>query len=142
MIDRINDFLKKQSNCVLATVRQGHPHCSLMSYVTDPDVQFVYMVTHRNTSKYRNLLDNPNVSLLVDDRKQRVDKHHTCALTVHGTFQSLPTDVQQSSVRPRFLERHADMHRFIEHPETEFISIRIVSFLFLDGIVDAHYIEL
>ena len=142
MIDRINGFLKGQNNCVLATVRQGRPHCSLMSYVADPEVAFIYLVTHRNTSKYRNLLDNPNVSLLIDNRKQRVDKHNTCALTVHGTFQSLPTDVQQSSVRPLFLERHADMHRFIEHPETEFISIRIASFLFLDGIVDAHYIEL
>lgn len=142
MIDRINDFLKKQSNCVLATVRQGRPHCSLMSYVTDPDVQFVYMVTHRNTSKYRNLLDNPSVSLLVDNRQTPVDKQNTWTLTVHGTFQSLTAEVQRSSVRPRFIERHADMYRFIEHPEAEFISIRIASFLFLDGISKAHFIEL
>jgi len=66
--------------CVLATSREGRPHCSLMAYFSDGNAEWIYMVTHRATTKYKNLLSNAQVSLLVDNRCEGLPaerKQHT-----------------------------------------------------------------
>ena len=65
MRDRIKAFLKEKDMCVLATTPEGKPHCSLTADVADEEVKSIYMVTHRNTTKYAYLLSNKQVSLLV-----------------------------------------------------------------------------
>ena len=65
----IQELLQANRTCVLATVSEGEPHCSLMSYATDDDCREIYMATHRDTKKYKNLTANPSVSLLIDTRE-------------------------------------------------------------------------
>ena len=144
MRDRIKAFLKKQDMCVLATSREGKPHCSLMAYVTDEEAEWVYMVTHRNTTKFVNLLENPQVSLLVDNRCERLpaEREKIEALTVHGTFLAVEEEGAKKRILERVLERHPHMADFLEDPEAEVISVRAGAFLFLDGISNAHLITL
>ncbi len=49
---------------------RNEPHCSLMSYAVNEDCREIYMMTFRSTRKYENLLSNPVVSLLVDNRRR------------------------------------------------------------------------
>ncbi|HDQ04129.1 MAG TPA: pyridoxamine 5'-phosphate oxidase family protein [Deltaproteobacteria bacterium] len=51
----MQEFIKNNRFCVLATVSGTFPHCCLMSYVTDEEFRDIYMVTKRNTKKYQNL---------------------------------------------------------------------------------------
>jgi len=44
------------------------PHCYLMSYAAAEDGREIYMITHKNTKKYKNLEGNPGVSLLIDSQ--------------------------------------------------------------------------
>ena len=142
MRDRIKTFLKERDMCVLATVRDGKPHCSLMAYLSDEEAEWVYMVTHRNTAKYANILQNHEVSLLVDNRCEELaaDRAKTKALTVHGTFQGFQNEERRGHILDQVLARHPHMKEFLAHPEVEIISVRVNSFLFLDGITEAHYV--
>ena len=79
----IRDLIQSNNVCVLATVSGGEPHCSLMTYATDTDSREIYMITQRETKKYRNLKGNPSVSLLIDTR-QTDSKSRTKALTITG----------------------------------------------------------
>jgi len=144
MRDRIKAFLKEGDMCVLATTREGKPHCSLMAYVADEEAEWIYMVTHRTTTKYTNLLANEQVSLLVDNRCERLRAERTRiqALTVHGTFHAVEDEMKRQEILGRFLVRHPHMKPFLDHPEAEIISVRPNSFLFLDGISDSHHITL
>ena len=142
MIDRVKAFLKEKDMCVLATTREGRPHCSLMAYIADEEAEWIYMVTHRTTTKYKNLLSNEQVSLLVDNRCEGLpaDRGKTQALTVHGVFRSVENQDTRKQILKKLLKRHPHMKEFLSHPEAEIISVRANSFLFLDGIADAHHI--
>ena len=144
MRDRIKAFLKDKDMCVLATTSEGKPHCSLMAYVMDEEAEWIYMVTHRATTKYTNLLSNEQVSLMVDNRCERLpaERNKVQALTVHGTFNVLEDEEKRKQILEQVLIRHPHMKPFLDHPEVEIISVRANSFLFLDGISDAHHITL
>jgi nitroimidazol reductase NimA-like FMN-containing flavoprotein (pyridoxamine 5'-phosphate oxidase superfamily) len=144
MIERIEAFLNNHTICVLATVRDNIPHCSLMAYMVDEHSRVVYMVTPRNTNKYQNILKNPHVSLLVDDRCQGhyPGQRAEHALTVHGTCRRVEDEATKQLVRDRLAETRPDMRDFIYDAQSEVIAIDIVSFLFLHGVTDAHLIEL
>lgn len=139
MIETMKDLVKEKDICVLATVSEGIPHCSLMAYVSDKDCREIYMVTHKQTTKFRNLSENPGVSLLIDTREDHRGPHRkeARALTVAGAYQSIEDPAKRSLARALFLERHPDLEEFVDDPDAEMLCIRIDSFLLLDGIEKA-----
>jgi nitroimidazol reductase NimA-like FMN-containing flavoprotein (pyridoxamine 5'-phosphate oxidase superfamily) len=127
--------------CVLATVAENRPHCSLMAYVTDDACREIYMVTHRNTAKFRNVTKNPSVSLLIDTRLEDEEgrRPRTRALTVTGLFERIETHERREAIQARLLERHAHLRDFAAHPEAEVFTVKILTLQLLDGITDSHY---
>ena len=73
MLETMKAMVQERGTCVLATASEGKPHCSLMTYVANDNCQEIYMVTQKNTKKYKNLMDNPHVSLLIDNRAQQAE---------------------------------------------------------------------
>jgi len=71
MLEEMKALAKQKDICVLATVSDGNPHCSLMAYATDDDCREIYMITQKGTKKYKNLIKNPSVSLLIDTREEQ-----------------------------------------------------------------------
>ena len=140
MIEKMKNLIREKDTCVLATVSEGNPHCSLMSYVTDPECREIYMVTHRQTRKYRNLAGNASVSLLIDTRAG-AGKEEIKALTVGGVFQKIEGAEKLERVRKSLLARHPGLRVFLEDPGAEIFSVRVKSFQLLEGIRDATYVE-
>ncbi|MBN2124823.1 MAG: pyridoxamine 5'-phosphate oxidase family protein [Deltaproteobacteria bacterium] len=144
MLDRMKALAASKDICVLATVSGGRPHCSLMAYVTDNECREVYMATRKDTAKYRNLMENPFVSILIDTREEHAGarRPEASALTVTGRFERLEEEGKRGVVRERLLAGHPHLREFLSHPEAEPICIRISSFLLLDGLTDAHFEEI
>jgi nitroimidazol reductase NimA-like FMN-containing flavoprotein (pyridoxamine 5'-phosphate oxidase superfamily) len=143
MLERMKTLVKEKDICVLATVSAGRPHCSLMAYVTDDDCGEIYMVTHRRTKKYENLMENPSVSLLIDTREEHPGSRRPQAeaLTISGTFKPINEEDNVIIVRSRLLGRHPHLKEFVDDPEAVIFSIKVASFLLLDGLKDAHFEE-
>jgi len=137
----IQELIQANKMCVMATVSEGQPHCSLMTYVTDDNCREIYMATRRETKKYRNLIANPSVSLLVDSRQDtRVGPSaQTRALTISGTFQRNIDEKKVASVRTRLLEKHSELKKIFNNPDTEIIVVKIQAVQLLDGIADAYF---
>jgi len=138
MRKNILDLIQSNNLCVLATLSNGEPHCSLMSYVADTNSREIYMVTQRETKKYRNLKENPSVSLLIDTR-QTDNKNRIKALTITGTFQDSIDENKKSIIRARLLERHPDLKEFIDDPAAEIIAVKFKAIQLLDGIKDSYF---
>jgi nitroimidazol reductase NimA-like FMN-containing flavoprotein (pyridoxamine 5'-phosphate oxidase superfamily) len=137
----IQELLQTHKICVLATVSEGEPHCSLMSYATDDNCREIYMATHRETKKYRNLTVNPSVSLLVDSRQDEAASPaaQTKALTISGTFQRNIDKNKIAAIRTRLFERHDELKKIFNDPHTEIIVVKIRTVQLLDGITDAYF---
>jgi nitroimidazol reductase NimA-like FMN-containing flavoprotein (pyridoxamine 5'-phosphate oxidase superfamily) len=141
MLDEMQALAKQRNICVMATVIGQKPYCSLMAYVMDDPGREIYMVTHRRSRKYQNLMENPCVSLLIDTR-ERLPRDQAQSLTVEGVFEPLPAGRKQDGVRAQLLSEHPQLKEFMRDPAAEIFCIRIQSFLLLKGISEAHYAEM
>jgi len=141
MLENMKDIVKGNDLCVLATVSEGRPHCSLMSYISDEEGCEIYLISHKQTRKYLNLLENPNVSLLIDTREKEKGQRriHIKALTVSGDFQTINDPGKKDLIRAKFLKRHFHLTDFLKDPGAEIFSIKIRSFQLLDGVKDAFF---
>lgn len=138
---KIQEIIKGNDLCVLATVSGGKPHCSLMSYCADEEGYTLYLASHTETRKYANVMENPTVSLLIDTRKRGRDGGRSAihALTVSGVFQAINDSEEKERVRTQFLHKHPHLRAFLDEPGVELFAIKITAFLLLDGIKDAFF---
>ena len=116
MLEKMKALVRKKNICVLATVSGDKPYCSLMAYITDITCEEIYMVTHKNTTKFNNLQKNPSVSLLIDSRETQ-PRSKAQALTIDGVFIPLTDEDKKQNIRDRMLESFPHMKDFIHHPE-------------------------
>jgi general stress protein 26 len=144
MLSTMKNLAKEKDMCVLATTSGGAPHCSLMAYVTDEDCSEIYMATQRNTQKYKNVLENPRVSLLIDTREDHKGPRRpdAKAMTVAGACEVIKDEAKQVLVRARILERHPHLREFLSRPDAAILCVRVASFLLLNGLTDAYFEEI
>ena len=138
MLAQMKALASEINICVLATVAGRKPHCSLMAYVTDENCEEIYMVTHRNTHKYKNLMENPSVSILIDTRDIS-PRAEAKALTVEGVYAAIKNEEKRAKIQAKLLAVHPHLAEFINHPETEILCVKIESFLLLSGLQEAHF---
>lgn len=141
MREAIKSLIQNQKVCVLATVADGAPHCSLMSYVADEMCRELYMLTLAGTRKYRNLAGNSAVSLLIDNREEGLGRGGGIqALTVSGLFREIADPDEAAAIRRRLLARHPSLAELIAGGETRVFAVRATAFQLLDGVSRA-YVE-
>lgn len=144
MLDKMKELIREKNVCVLSTVSDNKPHCSLMVYATDSECREFYMVTSRKTQKFRNLIENPNVSLLIDSREKfkgpnRKEAH---ALTVSGRVEEIRGNKKRKDTTRLLLERHPHLEELFQQDNTAVLCVKADSFLFLKGLTEAHYEKL
>ncbi|MDD4240543.1 MAG: pyridoxamine 5'-phosphate oxidase family protein [Smithellaceae bacterium] len=137
----IRELIQSGKTCVLATVSEGQPHCSLMSYAADENGREIYMATLKNTKKYKNLVVNPSVSLLIDSREAGSPGRQgtTRALTITGTFQSGLGEQRRETLRQKLLARHPELADFLANPAAEIVVIKVNALQLLEGVTDAYF---
>lgn len=140
MLPKMKKLLKEKDTCVLATVSDNQPHCSLMAYVADEDGRAIYMATLKGTKKFKNLTQNPAVSLLIDTREDDTgpQRSRARAMTVNGIFQRMEKEMQ-APLQVRILERHPHLRELFARGEAEIFAVRIESFQLLEGPNDSHF---
>jgi nitroimidazol reductase NimA-like FMN-containing flavoprotein (pyridoxamine 5'-phosphate oxidase superfamily) len=141
VLETMKALIRAKDLCVLATASDNRPHCSLMAYASNEDCREIYMVTHRASTKYRNLMQNPSASLLIDTREEDSPERRSTAraLTVNGTFQRVEDEAKRMAIREKLLERHPLLRSLADLPDAELLCVKVETLLLLDGIADAHF---
>ncbi len=143
MLDKMKTLLRESSMCVLATCSDNTPHSSLMTYVTNEQAETVYTATLSSSRKYRNIVQNPRVSFLVDTRMNDGDKAGSIkALTVSGTASILTGKSEKDSILTRIRQAHPHLEDLLLRPDAEVIAIEVESFLLLEGPTQARFMEI
>ena len=138
MLEEMQALARKKNSCVLATIVDSKPYCSLMAYVTNTACTEIYMVTHRQTQKFQNLVANPAVSLMIDTR-DATPRSEARAMTVEGIFKKITDPAKAQKVRRKLLSAHPHLSDFMGHAEAEVFQIKIISFLLLNGLTEAPF---
>lgn len=89
--EKAREFLQGHRKAVFATVdAEGRPHTSLMLYVIDDDMN-VYFGTRKAFNKYKQLCDNPAISLSII--QESVDPLQV--VDIYGKAEPLPDEERE-----------------------------------------------
>jgi heme iron utilization protein len=120
----LREIIGTQYFAVLNTVGQGLPHSNLVSFAATDDLRSVVFVTGRNTRKYRNIQDNAQISLLIDNRTNKpADTSRAIAITAVGTAHEATGD--RSRLQAIFLARHPQLRHFVEAPDSAIMLLAV-----------------
>jgi nitroimidazol reductase NimA-like FMN-containing flavoprotein (pyridoxamine 5'-phosphate oxidase superfamily) len=139
-LEHINDIIRGNDICVLATAGADGPHTSLMAYVSSADIRSIYLATPRNTLKYRNLCVQPRVSLMVDTR-DKDPRGKMRALTINGRVTQIEDAAEAGAVRSLLLRRHPHLKSLFEQPDIALIRVAVTAVQMLNGPLEAHHIK-
>jgi nitroimidazol reductase NimA-like FMN-containing flavoprotein (pyridoxamine 5'-phosphate oxidase superfamily) len=121
----ISRILAGQLLAVLATQQAGQPYASLLAFATSDDLAHLFLATARDTSKFRNILADNRVALLIDDRSnQSADFETATALTVIGTAAET-AGLEKEEARTLYLARHPSLSEFIGASGTALLKIAV-----------------
>jgi len=131
LCSKIKALLERQKLGVLATQGGLYPHTSLVAFTFTKDLRFIIFSTMSHTRKYRNILKNPHVSVLIDSRRNYIrDLKEAVALTVTGGA-VLTDDKKKVRYRRLYLKRFPHLKRFIDKPDTAIIIIEVTGYIFV-----------
>ncbi len=144
MIDKMTQLVREMDICVLATLKDGRPYCSLMAYAPDKEGRRVYMITDRNSTKFKNISADPHVSLLIDTREKhgKEGRRQTLALTASGIARVVKDRQERSCALKDLVSRHGQLEGLALSPSSEVIGVDISSMLLLEGIEKSYFEEI
>ncbi|MFO8032071.1 MAG: pyridoxamine 5'-phosphate oxidase family protein [Desulfohalobiaceae bacterium] len=123
---QIVDLLQAQRFMVLCTQSEQGPYCSLLAFATSQDLKQVYFCTRRRTRKFQNLLQEPRVSFLVDDRQnQAQDLQQAQALTGIGVAAET---AKSDFAAEAFLARHSELTDFLQEKDCALVKVDVQSY--------------
>jgi len=122
--DLLREIVSTQYFAVLNTIGQGLPYSNLVSFAATDDLRSLVFVTGRNTRKYRNIQDNHNISLLIDNRTNKPsDTSQAIAIAAIGIAREEIDN--KSLLRDIFLARHPQLRHFVDAPDNAIMLVII-----------------
>jgi len=127
---RVMDLLANQRLAVLATRdADGAPYASLIAFAASPDGWDLGFCTRRATKKHENLTAEPQVALLVDDRRSEVDNLKVAtALTALGRTHEL-SGPERDVWERALLEAHPSLAGFLRLPDCTLFRVEVGRYL-------------
>ena len=124
----LKDVIATQYFAVLNSLGEGQPYSNLVSFAITDDLKSLIFVTNRNTRKYRNIKENNNIALLIDNRtNQPSDVAQAIAITVIGTAREELDN--RSSLQAIFLTRHPHLQQFVDDPNNALILVNVREYI-------------
>ncbi len=122
---KVGALLKSQKFAVLATGRDGEPYGSLVTFAVAEDLKVLYFPTRLDTQKCRNLLAQPRVALVVDNRSNaESDLDQAMAVTVIGEAAVLEGE-RKGAALGIFSDRHPYLAEFAADPACALVQVRV-----------------
>ncbi|HMK66087.1 MAG TPA: pyridoxamine 5'-phosphate oxidase family protein [Thermodesulfobacteriota bacterium] len=130
-VHQLKALFETEKLAVLATQEEKGPYLSLMAFAFTDDLRCLLIATKRSTRKYSNMVKNPSVSLLIDNRLNQEGLFlKTLAVTCIGRAESLE-DSQKSAFQELFLQRHPELTSLVQSSDCALIKIIVENYYIL-----------
>ena len=134
-------LLNSQPLAVLATQCHGQPYASLVAFSSSDDLKSLYFATTRSTRKYANLLADPRVALLVDNRSNKAsDFRWAMAATATGRVGEVDSG-ERANALANYLAKHPQLRDFVHSPSCALCEIQVHTFVVVthfQDVVEVH----
>ena len=126
VLERLSAMDKDQLHAVLATESDGQPYTSMIAFALSSDKKGIVFITPQRTRKYKNILKNNHVSLLIDTRSN-TEKDYMSAesLTILGNAFPVRKGGKWSELTKVLIRKHPKLNEIIHSAETKLIFVKI-----------------
>ena len=122
--ERLRLINSTQRHAVLATVSNGQPYTSLIAFAMMPDMTNLIFATPKDSSKYRNMIRNRKVALLIDTRSNSDSAYMKSeAVTIIGTARPVRRSRKWEEFSAVLLKKHPVLKKFAEAETTALIVV-------------------
>lgn len=126
---KIKTLLSSQKFAVLSTQSEKQPYSNLVTFAACEGRPEVVFFTPRNTRKFQNLLVNPKVALLIDNRtNQSQDFQNATAVTIIGSAEEIDI-IRQKYYIDVFSSKHPNLADLIKNRENAFFKVIITDYI-------------
>lgn len=141
IIRSVKDLLDSCHLAVLATSSESFPYTSLVGFTYSADLKEIYFATFENTNKFRNLSENPRVSLLADSRENSAsDLEKAKALTILGKAEAA-RGPESSRLKELYLRRFPHLKDFIGDPACAMIKVAAEKYILVERFQEVMELE-
>ena len=125
----LRKVVRAQRFAVLATLSNQQPYSNLVAFAVSDDLRQIVFATNRDSQKYRNILLNDRVALLIDNRSNsQSDFTSALAITVIGIAGELTGEVRDDLVQS-YLNMHTSLKEFLNKPDIAIISVLVTDYI-------------
>jgi heme iron utilization protein len=137
----ITRILMTSKFAVLATEGDGQPHTSLIAITPLGSYRQLIFATYRNTIKYRNLIHNSKVAVLIEGASAKSkDLKRSIVLTIIGHSEEISIEENEAAFNAH-LKRHPEMESFMRSSDCTLIMVIAQSFQVVNGINDIQWLS-
>ena len=137
----ISTILEQQIQCVLATLQDDQPCQHMMAFAYAEDLSRIFLATYMDTRKYRNMISNPSVSILWDNRSGSAADHLDGLSLIALGRAELLTGSAQVEVRELILKRNPALQVLLEDESCKLFVVLIEDYQWTKGYQQVlHYI--
>jgi general stress protein 26 len=128
---KIKELLDSQKYAVIASQKDNIPYTNLVAFASSQGLGSIFFATRRDTTKFLNMLNNPCVSVLIDNRKNlSSDIKNAIAVSAEAQAKSVRKDKEK--LKKMLKEKHPELSNFLNEPDCELFELEIKKYFFVD----------
>lgn len=132
----IEGVFRSQAAMVLASEKNHQPYANLVAFSYSADLKYLYFATPRETTKYGNITQNPNISMLIDARKNdSLSFGEGTAVTVVGKATEL-LGIEREKRLTAHAERLPGLGEFLGSPSIALFEIEVRTYVVARGLTN------
>jgi general stress protein 26 len=136
--EKIYELMTNQQFGVLATIENDVPHTSIVAFTVTNSLRTILFLTKQDGRKYKNILANSVVTILVDHRPLS-SKNITGSFAISATGTAKPVDLKNAiATKELFLFCHPSLAEYLDDPSFALVSISVSKYEISDGISEVH----
>jgi len=124
----LRELFTSQKFAALATEDRGKPHNCLVAFAATDDIRHLLFTTSRNTSKYRNIVAESRVAILVDSRSNQ-DSDFSKAIAVTATGRAKEAKgKERDRLLGIYLAKHPQLAGLANVSENALVKVEIANY--------------
>ena len=124
----LKNLFSSQRLATLATQGKGQAYGSLVAFAATDDLKHLLFATTRATRKYANLIGEPRIAMVIDNRtNQESDFHKAIAATATGIVKEVE-ERERESLLKLYLSKHPYLKEFVTSPTCALLHLEVETY--------------
>jgi len=137
LIQIIKDLLESQYFGILSSIQKdGSPYCNIIGFAAADNLESIIFATPRKSRKYINMMGEPRVSLLIDNRTNHEnDFLDATAVTILGEAREADKTLERNMVEI-YRKRHPQLGEFALSESSALMEVRVDTYCYVSRFQD------